>query len=55
MDNLSPAMEHNYKTVKRAATSIVNSPSLQETYNEGQVKDSIGKFNTIMKIQRDCC
>lgn len=55
MDNLSPAMEHNYKTVKKASTSIDNTPSLQETFNESRVKESIGKFTTVMKIQKDCC
>lgn len=46
-------MQHNEKVVRKAATSIANSPSLEETYNEGQVKEAANKFTTIERLVRE--
>lgn len=46
-------MQHNEKVVRKAATSIANSPSLEETYNEGQVKEAANKFTTVERLVRE--
>lgn len=46
-------MQDNEKVVRKAATSIVNSPSLEETYNEGQVKEAANKFTTVERLVRE--